>query len=82
MDLRHEFKNAWDQINDNKELDVVMNYANDYMKFLDVGKTERTSAREIIRQAKENGFISVQEAMSKGKISAGDKIYAGKKTKV
>lgn len=81
MDLRHEFKNAWDQINDNKELDVVMNYANDYMKFLDVGKTERTSAREIIRQAKENGFISVQEAMSKGKISAGDKIYAGNKDK-
>ena len=60
MDLRHEFKNAWNQINENKELNSVMDYANDYMKFLDAGKTERTSAKEIIRQAKENGYISIE----------------------
>ncbi len=81
MDLRHEFKNAWNQINENKELNSVMDYANGYMKFLDAGKTERTSAREIIRQAKENGYISIEEAMSKGSLSAGDKIYANNKDK-
>lgn len=81
MNLRHEFKNAWNQINENKELDMVMDYADNYMKFLDAGKTERTSAKEIIRQAKENGFISFEEAMSRGKVSAGDKIYAQNKDK-
>lgn len=81
MSLRHEFRNAWNQINENKELDTVMNYADDYMKFLDAGKTERTSAREIIRQAKENGYISIEEAILKGSIAAGDKIYAGNKDK-
>ncbi len=81
MNLRHEFENAWNKINENKELDMVMDYANNYMKFLDAGKTERTSAKEIIRQAKENGFISFEEAMSRGNISAGDKIYAQNKDK-
>ncbi|MGL5718511.1 MAG: aminopeptidase [Paraclostridium sp.] len=81
MSLKHEFKNAWNVIRENNELESVMNYAGGYKKFLDEGKTERTSAREIIRQAKENGYISVEEAIEKGSICAGDKIYAGNKDK-
>lgn len=81
MNLRHEFKNAWEQIKENKELDAVMNYSNEYMKFLDAGKTERTSAREIIRQAKEHGFISINDAMSSGCLTAGTKVYAENKDK-
>lgn len=81
MNLRHEFKNAWEQIKENKELDAVMNYSNEYMKFLDAGKTERTSAREIIRQAKEHGFISINDAISSGCLTAGTKVYAENKDK-
>ena len=81
MNLRHEFKNAWEQIKENKELDAVMNYSNEYMKFLDTGKTERTSAREIIRQAKEHGFISINDAMSSGCLTAGTRVYAENKDK-
>ena len=51
------------------------------MHFLDVGKTERTSAREIVRMAKENGYISIDEAMNNGKVNPGDKIYAVNKDK-
>ncbi len=81
MNLKHEFKNAWKQIQENNKVDSVMDYAKDYMKFLNAGKTERTSAREIIRQAKEHGYISLEEALKKGKISAGEKIYADNKDK-
>ncbi|MEG2814560.1 MAG: aminopeptidase, partial [Oscillospiraceae bacterium] len=38
-------------------------------------------AREIIRQAKENGFISINDAMSSGCLTAGTKVYAGNKDK-
>ena len=31
------------------QLDDVMNYSKGYMNFLDAGKTERTSAREIVK---------------------------------
>ena len=71
--LKHEFKNAWKEYDN---LDEVMKYSKEYMNFLDVGKTERESSREIVRIAKENGFISLEEAMEKNSISPGDKIYA------
>jgi aspartyl aminopeptidase len=76
--LKHEFKNAWKEANN---LDDIMKYSKEYMHFLDVGKTERESAREIVRIAQENGFVSLQEAMSKKSISPGDKIYEVNKDK-
>ena len=66
---------------ENNKLDDVMDYSKGYMDFLDVGKTERTSAREIIRLAKENGYISIEEAIQKWKYKSGDKIYAENKDK-
>ena len=76
MRLKYEAKNAWEFERENNKLDDVMNYSKGYMHFLDVGKTERTSAREIVRMAKENGYISIDEAMNNGKVNPGDKIYA------
>ena len=81
MRLKYEAKNAWEFERENNKLDDVMNYSKGYMHFLDVGKTERTSAREIVRMAKENGYISIDEAMSNGKVNPGDKIYAVNKDK-
>ena len=81
MRLKYEAKNAWEFERENNKLEDVMNYSKGYMHFLDVGKTERTSAREIVRMAKENGYISIDEAMNSGKVNPGDKIYAVNKDK-
>ena len=81
MRLKYEAKNAWEFERENNKLEDVMNYSKGYMHFLDVGKTERTSAREIVRMAKENGYISIDEAMNNGKVNPGDKIYAVNKDK-
>lgn len=81
MKLKHEFKNAWEVERENNKLNDITSYANEYKLFLDNGKTERTSAREIIKIAKENGYISIDEVIQKGSISPGDKIYATNKDK-
>ena len=81
MKLKYEAKNAWEFERANNNLDDVMNYSKEYMKFLDVGKTERTSAREIVRIAQENGYISINDAIKNGKVNPGDKIYAVNKDK-
>ena len=81
MRLKYEAKNAWEFERENNKLEDVMNYSKGYMHFLDVGKTERTSAREIVRMAKENGYISIDEAMNNGNVNPGDKIYAVNKDK-
>ena len=81
MKLKYEAKNAWEFERENNALDSVMNYSKGYMSFLDVGKTERTSTREIVRIAKENGYVSIDEVIKKGKVNPGDKIYAVNKDK-
>lgn len=81
MRLDYESKNAWEIERKNNKLDEVMNYSKNYMRFLDNGKTERTSAKEIVKIAKENGYISLNEALNNGKVEPGDKIYAVNKDK-
>lgn len=81
MNLKYEAKNAWKVKREENEIEALMNYAKDYMTFLDNGKTERTSAREIVKIAKENGYICIEEAIQKGSINPGDKIYAVNKDK-
>ena len=81
MKLNYDSKNAWEFERENNNIDEVINYSKGYMDFLDNGKTERTSAREIVKIARENGYISLDEAINKGKINPGDKIYAINKDK-
>lgn len=48
-----------------------------YREFLTVGKTERECVREIVRQARNAGYISMDEVRESGrKLAAGDKVYA------
>lgn len=48
-----------------------------YREFLTVGKTERECVREIVKQARAAGYISMDEARESGrKLAAGDKVYA------
>ncbi|HHX69051.1 MAG: aminopeptidase [Miniphocaeibacter sp.] len=79
MDLKYEKKNIW-QISNQEELDQIYDYGERYKSFLDSSKTEREACSEIIRQAKENGYISLEEAL-KNKIKKGDKIYLNNKDK-
>ncbi|MFI3209674.1 MAG: aminopeptidase [Peptostreptococcaceae bacterium] len=72
-------KNAWEFEKDN--LDEVMKYSDGYMTFLDNGKTERTSCREIVKMAKENGYVSLCDVLRKREVKKGDKIYAVNKEK-
>lgn len=81
MELKHEFRNAWEVERKNNEIENVMAYSKEYMTFLDNGKTERTSAREIVKIAQQNGYISIEDAIEKGSISPGEKIYAVNKDK-
>ncbi|NLM05958.1 MAG: aminopeptidase [Tissierellia bacterium] len=80
MELHYERKTAWEQMTA-KELKELEACANDYMAFLDKSKTERESTTEIIRQAKENAFKSLEEVIKKGTFKKGDKIYLDYKGK-
>ncbi|WP_026476185.1 aminopeptidase [Alkaliphilus transvaalensis] len=73
--LTKEFRSAWDQLQDG-ELEKVFAFGEAYKHFMDHGKTERECVTEIIAQAKKKGFISFEEAIAKGTVAAGDKIYA------
>ena len=81
MKLKHEYANAWDVIREMNNMDNVMEYSKEYIDFLNKGKTERLCTREIIKQAKAKGFISLEEAIKSGNIKGGDKIFAENKDK-
>lgn len=71
-----ERKNAWKEYSEKerKELEKVNM---DYIQFLTDCKTERECVTEIVKQARESGYISLEEAISSGKkLQKGDKIYA------
>jgi aspartyl aminopeptidase len=63
--LTHTWNNAWETLKE-QEVEEVMAFNESYKSFLDNGKTERESALEIVRQAKANGFESLEEIISKG----------------
>lgn len=50
----------------------------DYMNFLDMGKTERRCAQEIIRQAEKAGYKNLESVK---KVKSGDKVYSVKMSK-
>lgn len=72
---------VWDRLSP-AEREEVLRFSEDYKKFLDTGKTERESVREIIRRAEEAGFVSLEEILSKGKkIRPGNKVYTQNREK-
>ena len=71
-----ERKNAWTEYSD-KDLKEVEKLCKDYRSFLSAGKTERECVKEIVKKAKDKGYISIEEAIEAGKpLKAGDKVYA------
>lgn len=79
--LTHKWVNVWEQIDD-KEMEKVFKFNDEYKEFLNRGKTERESVDEIIRIAKEKGYICLNEIIEKGQqIEPGTKIYVNNKGK-
>ncbi|HHV46412.1 MAG TPA: aminopeptidase [Tissierellia bacterium] len=79
--LTYKWRNAWETLND-EEKEIVFQVNEEYKEFLDKGKTERESSREIIRIAKEKGYISLEEIIEKKiKPVPGMKIYANNRDK-
>lgn len=80
MKLSYERKNVWNEVSEDEHSEI-MNYGQRYMDFLDAAKTEREATDYIIKKAKEKGFISLEEALNKGKLESGMKIYYNNKNK-
>lgn len=71
-----ERNNAWDAYPRDKKQEVY-DFAENYRVFLSENKTERECVRTFVAQAKEAGFISLEEAVAKGStLKPGDKVYA------
>ena len=71
-----ERKNAWKEYSE-KDLQELEFLCKDYRTFLSECKTERECTTDIIKRAKEKGYIDIEEAVKKGEsLKAGDKVYA------
>jgi len=69
-------QSVW-EIVDDKEKNLIFEFAEDYKVFLDNGKTERECANNIKKIAEKNGFEDINDIISKGeKVVEGQKIYA------
>ena len=67
-------KNAWKQYSD-MDLKQCEAFCKGYMEFLDEGKTERECVTAAEELAKKAGFISFEEALKRGSLKAGDRVY-------
>ena len=77
--LTHSWNNVWDKTKDKEQ---IFRLNEEYKSFLDNGKTERESANEIIKIAKKNGYIELNEIIDKKMtIEPGMKIYSNNKEK-
>jgi len=79
--ITFEFKNAWEELSE-EENKLVFDIAEEYKNFLDKGKTERECTFEIIKAAKEKGFIDINDLIEKKEnLKEGMKLYANNKDK-
>lgn len=69
-------KNAWLKYKEEKDRKKVMDFGEDYRKFLSCSKTERECTSFFAKQAEKDGFRNLDEIISKnGTIKPGDKLY-------
>lgn len=71
-----EHKNTWETYNE-KQLKEVDVFAQEYMAFLDNGKTERECIDQIVNTIEQAGYKELETLISSGaKLKAGDKVYS------
>lgn len=77
-----DWQNGWNKVT-KEEHNLIIKFSKGYKNFLDRGKTERESADEIIRIAKENGFTSLEDAIDGNEeIKPGKRLYSTYKNKL
>ncbi len=64
-------KSGWEDLSEN-EKNEIYNFANQYMNFLNIAKTEREVIKEAENLARQNGFKSINEY---AELYPGDKVY-------
>ena len=68
--------NAWNTY-DLPMQDECMEFAKQYMNFLNIGKTERECVDFFVAEAEKNGYIELSRAISEKKqLKAGDCVYS------
>ena len=80
MDLSYKPKSAWEGLNDS-QMQELSDLSNDYLNFLNHGKTERECAKQIIAAAEAHGFKELDEVLEKGRVVPGTKVYLNNKGK-
>lgn len=71
-----EHKNTWETYNA-KQLKEVDAFAQEYMDFLDNGKTERECIDQIVNTIEEAGYQELEMLVKSGaKLKTGDKVYS------
>ncbi|MCM1123334.1 MAG: aminopeptidase [Eubacterium sp.] len=71
-----EHKNTWETY-DAKQLRAVDVFAQEYMSFLDNGKTERECINQIVNMIEQAGYQELETLISSGaKLKIGDKVYS------
>lgn len=79
--LAKKFDNVWDKLKA-EDLKTIMEFSEKYKAFMNSAKTEREAAFEIVKRAREKGYIDLNDAIKEGrKLNAGDKVYAVNKDK-
>ncbi len=69
-------ENAWTKC-DKKKIAQVMDFAEEYRRFLSECKTERECTKRAVEMAEENGYLDLMDVIAKNKtLKPGDKVYA------
>ncbi|MFA6661487.1 MAG: aminopeptidase, partial [Bacilli bacterium] len=69
-------KNAWENYKD--RMTEVMDFGEDYKKFITLCKTERLAVKEAVRLLEKQGFKDINQFKT---LKTGDKVYAVNKSK-
>mgnify|MGYP001109740336 FL=1 len=71
-----EHKNTWETYQE-KQLKEVDEFAQEYMAFLDNGKTERECIDQIVNMIEQEGYQELETLVTSGaKLMSGDKVYS------
>ena len=74
-------ENAWKKYKD-ADLEKINSLTEDYKEFLNLSKTERECAEEIIKRVESKGFKNLEDYISNNeKITPGAKIYVNNMNK-
>ena len=80
MELAYKAKTAWETLTA-EELAEMQTLSQDYIAFLNHGKTERECTAQIIQHAKAAGFKPLEDIIKSGAAPAGTKVYLNNKDK-